>query len=414
MNRFHKISFLFCTLFCLSFITTGCEKAPQRAETENKAPKAEIGLSSEKYVSIKKAHEQIAELEGNMAAGFHFPDYLAMPEGDTISEVKLIPWEPRGKKDFETALQNLWSGYNTVDWSAIRRTKRQIAVEKNNKKYFGDKYFYIEKENEKTGIYYSYDSNGFFCGDSLGDTKLTCESCVKKYDFEWGDTSSDKDTYPLEDGNVSVSEAVSYVETLLNQHLPAMERNQFSYKVQHLYVVRNEETGYYDYNMSIGRVYQGVLIDTSSAFTLSEGKCYDKIHSGKNILATMRHKNKLDYINICDELLTAETETAAKKIISPFWAVQQMNQKIAHLGGLNFVHGGLVYLLVQDNQRAKDNVQDIFQGVAHGATSLRPVWLFMSQGSDSISPGFTKDNHGTTVVTDAIDGTLYYYEEAGI
>lgn len=45
------------------------------------------------------------------------------------------------------------------------------------------------------------------------------------------------------------------------------------------------------------------------------------------------------------------------KIISPLWAVRKIKKEIAHIGGMSFQNCGLVYLLVQKNHEAKDNVQ---------------------------------------------------------
>jgi len=37
----------------------------------------------------------------------------------------------------------------------------------------------------------------------------------------------------------------------------------------------------------------------------------------------------------------------------------------------------------------------------------------MSNGSGAVFDTMTKDNHGVSVIVDAVDGTLYYYESTG-
>lgn len=399
---FSKKIYFFCTLLLILFMAAGCEKAPdpkKLSDTED-----EIQLTSAKYVSIEEAEDQIQTLEGKDIDGIYFPEHFEMPDITAISQIKLTAWYPEHEKDLETAIRKLWKDYDNVDWTAIKE-----------KKFSGEKdesYYVSEKQDEKTGLLYSYDSNGFFCGDSLNDTELTCESCVREYDFEWGDTASVEDVYPLVDGETVVLDAVAYTEKLFNETLSQLERTQFTYKVQHLYVVKHSDEDYYDYNMVIGRVYKGISIDTSSDFNLMQGKSYKKIHCGAHFMAVMRHKNSLDFVNTCNELFEIDSITEKDTIISPIWAVQQMNQEIAHAEGIRFSDCGLVYVLTQDNKLAEDNVQDVYQQVDE-STYLRPVWLFTTDNSGMVFNTMTKDSHGVSVLVDALDGTLYYYENTG-
>lgn len=402
MKMFNKKIGIYCTLLFCIFMITSCENAPKHEQKDNL--KEEMKVSSEQYVSIEEAKNQLHELEGKSIEGVYLPEHIFMPDIQKIFEVKLAPWYPKQKEDLEKIIKNMWNDYEKIDWSLI---KEKTFSNKNDDTYYGS-----EKQDKKTGLLYSYDSDGFFSGDSLNDTEETGKSCVKEFDFEWGDTASEKDVYQLEDGNILVSEAISYTEDLFNENVSELEKGLFEYKVQHLYVMKNAETGCYDFNMVIGRIYKGIFIDTSSDFSLSQGKSYNKVHCGTHMIAIMRHKNSLDYVNSCRELFNIETETEKEKIISPIWAVQLINKEIAHIDGLSFNDCGLVYLLVQDNKLVKDNVQDVYQQV-NETTYLRPVWLFMSMGSGAAFETMTKDNHGISVVVDAVDGTLYYYESTG-
>ena len=402
MKMFSRKIGIYCTLLFCIFMITSCENAPKREKRDN--PKQEIRASSKQYVSIEEAKSQIHILEGKNIDGIQLPKHILMPDVQKIFEIKLTPWYPKQKNSLKMIIKNMWKDYKKIDWTPIKET---IFLNKKDTEYYGG-----QKLDKKTGLLYSYDSDGFFSGDSLKDTEQTGKSCIKEYDFEWGDSASETEVYHLKDGKMSVLDAVSYTEALFNENVSKLEKRKFEYKVQHLYVMKNMKTGCYDYNMVIGRVYKDIFIDTSSDFCASQGKSYNKIHCGIHMLAVMRHKSSLDYISSCRELFDIEKETEQVKIISPIWALQTINEKIAHIDGMNIIDCGLVYLLVQDNKLTKDNEQDVYQQV-NDTTYLRPVWLFMSSGSGTVFDTMTRDNHGTSVVVDAVNGTLYYYESTG-
>lgn len=399
---FYKKFILFCLLLSCVCMCPGCESAPETYREDMQ--KNHVELDTEKFVSLETAQEQCEKLEGQDVDGMVFPEKMIMPGQNTVAEVKLTPWYEGNRKALQQILQSVWKDYDTVDWTGI---KKQVFSRKDDEKYRGE-----SKEDKKTGILYSFDTQGFVCGDSLKDTELTCQNCVKEYDGEPGTDLESEDTYQLEDGEVSVKEAVLYTENLFNNSLSQWEEDKFEYKVQHLYVMKNPENAFYDYNMVIGRVYQNRMVDTCSDFLVSQAAYYDQVHSGIHILAIMRHKNSLDYVNLGNELLEVESEIKHNTIISPMWAVQKMNEEIAHVNGMAFSPCGLVYVLVQDNELAKKKKQDIFQSVNQN-TYLRPVWLFATPCRNSMYETMTNDGHGVSVLVDALDGELYYYEGTG-
>lgn len=400
MEMFKKIM-LFCTFIFLLAVVNGCEKAPADNKEEGNANR--IDLQSEKLVSIEEAKEQLSSLQGKKVNNFVFPEYIDMPDIDEISVVKLSTWSSEHNDLFvlEEMLNSMWSDYKMVDWTSI--DEQRFTVETN------EDYLAIQKEDAETGYLYSFDTDGFFCGDSLNDTELMVSSCVKEYSFEWGDSASKEDIYKLVDGEISIYEAVTCTEALFNGNLTELEENQFDYKVQHLYVMESEASGYYEFNMVIGRVYKNLNVNTSSDFYLTEGKAYDKLHCGAHFITIMRHKNKLDYVNICNELFGIEAEVDYQEIISPLWAVQQMDKQVAHIDGMDFDRCGLLYVLVQDNRYYNDDKQDVYQSV-NDTTYLRPVWLFAKSSNGFGFDTLTNDNYGVCIMVDAIDGTLYYYE----
>lgn len=388
-----------CCLFVCTLLVTACEDAPehsQKSEDDNV-----ISLSTEQYVTIEEAKKQMQELAGKTVLGFELPEQIQVPDVVDIFKVSLYKWYPDREKELKNAVKNLWQDYGKVDWT--KKKEKRFS----NKIY--DAYYGAEKQDKKSGLVYSYDSDGFLCGDSLNDTELTSEDCVKEFDLEWGDTVPEEEMYPLAGGETTVAEAIAFTEDLLEKHLSELEQNQFEYKVQHVYVMKNKDTGFYDYNMVIGRIYEGVPIDTSSDFIVSEGKSYYKTHCGAHIIAIMRNKNSLDYISTSRELFEIDSVAEKEKIIAPKWALQKMNEEIAHDTDIRFTECGLVYLLVQDNRLSVVDKQDVYQQVDE-TTYLRPVWLFTQEGNGGAAGNLTKDSHGISVIVDALDTNLYYYE----
>ncbi len=398
---FNKKIILLCVFLFSMCLFSGCESAPK---TNKDKIKESVVLDTEKYVSIQKAKEQCEKLEGKDVDGIVFPEKFEMPEIEKIMDLKLTPWFADNRKDLQQVLPSVWEDYHKVDWGEI---KQETFTRKEDKEYYGE-----SKEDKATGYIYSYDTQGFMCGDSLKDTELTYTDCVKEYHFAQGDTLGLEDKYPLEDGEVTVYDAVLYTEKILNENLSELEKNKFQYKVQQFYVMKNPESDFYDYNMIIGRVYQNVMVDTCSDFLASQAAYYDKVHCGVHIIAVMRHKDSLDYVNMGNELLEVESETKHEKIISPMWATKKMNEEIAHVDGMTFSQCGLMYVLVQDNGLVKEKKQDVFQSV-NQTTYLRPVWLFVTTPGSSNFETMTNDSHGVSVIVDALDGELYYYEGTG-
>lgn len=396
---------IICVLFLTMCFLPGCQSAPDKTDTD-KGESIEKILASAQYVSLSEARKQVEKLKGKKIDGLYFPEQIQMPDVQSVSEVKLTPYHWEDENDMIQAIRTLWRDYNSVNWKTV---KEKILTRKSDSAYFAK-----EKTDKKTKFHYGYDTSGFFSADSIvvSGTELDVSSCVAEYDFEWGDTASGTAIYPMEDGEVSVPDAVEYTERELNKYLSPIEKNQFTYKIQHLYVMKNPDTGFHDYKMVIGRVYKGIALDTSANFNLPAGSYYDKVHSGAHIVAIMRHRQSLDSIINGTESLEIGEESEKDTVISPFWAVRQIDREIAHVNGLRFEDCGLVYLLVQKNPNVKDKEQGVY-GEVDDTTYLRPMWVFMSEGGTNDFASRTKDYHGNSALVDALDGTLYYYMDTG-
>lgn len=392
-------------LVCMS-VMGGCEEAPVSPGDGDVGKEGEISLEdSQQYVSLEEARKQAEELEGNTVEDFCFPKHIEVPKVQEAGVFKVSSEDKRSLEEIKSAMGNIWTDYHTIDWGMAKDTYPYEIPEDYDMRVEG-------REDEKTGWWYSVSlTNGLygFAAASLKNMEENPASLVAGYDFEWGDTVTE-DSYMLKDGEYTVSEAVSYTERVLNESLRQSGENQSEYKVQQLYVTREHgEDDYCSFNMLVGKVLDGVVIDTSSSFEIHSGSYYDKVHSGVSLRVTMRDKNHIGYVNTSESLFGIEEESETDKIISPWYAVLLMNEQIAHVGQMSFSDCGLVYLMVQDNAKAENHEQDLFQGI-NDCTYLRPMWVFMSKPAGGSVIYATNNSHGKSIIVDAIDGTLYYYE----
>lgn len=398
MKKSGKI-LLFCTfVFCITLVG-GCEDAP--APVNEEGIESQAALESDKFVSVEEAKDQLGELEGKTVSGIVFPEHIVMPDTDEIPVLELSPWNEKHSDMYvlEETLGHIWDPYKEADWSSAE--ERKFTNPGYDESYAG-----ITKRDKSTGYAFSIDSDGLIYGNSLensGDIGLpSVSSCIAEYDFEWGDPET-SDVYELEDGEISVHDAVSYTEALFKDYVSGLEEDMFEYRVQQLYVIKEDE-GYCDFNIVVGRCYKKINICTTGSYHDEGEEEYDFLHEGDQILVVMRHKNTLDFVDVWKGLYNAEVLTGSQEIVSPLWAVQLIEGEIAHIGNMHLNKCGLLYVLVEDNKTE-------ISGSSKGKKRyLRPVWLFAQDGRlSAMYSGFAKNIFATAVIVDALDGKLYYY-----
>lgn len=98
-----KINIASAVFLCI-LLLAGCENAPERMQSND--TDTEMDFSSEQYVLIGEAGDQLRKLEGKNIQGFYFPEQIGMPDIQKIAEVKLTPWHSEQKEDLEAALKN--------------------------------------------------------------------------------------------------------------------------------------------------------------------------------------------------------------------------------------------------------------------------------------------------------------------
>lgn len=407
-----KTGFICALLFCI-LLLSGCEDAPEQRAQET-AEKDAGGAAAEslsvlddvdQYVSLGEAREQIQQMEGKDMDGIYLPKHMMMPDSEEIYDLELTPWRMEQGEDMLSALEHLWKDYAAVDWENIPDANELIPD--GEVKIAG-----FQKTDEETGFVYAYSPEGHLFGDSL-KSQPDKNACVEAFDFEWGDTAAESDVYPLSDGEVSVPDAVAFTEELFNTYMSVLEKKKFTYKVQHLYVLKNGDAC--DFYMVLGKLYKGMPVSNSCLFQVTSGQAdYGNAHGGVIMEAVMRHKNCLDQVNSVNELLGVKAETKLEKLISPLWAVKKISEEVAHIGGLRFQHCGLFYMKQQDNSQMEEMYRDSVHSLAEGGpTRLRPVWLFMAPAGGAVYDTGVLGMHGTSIIVDAVDGELYYYDMTG-
>ncbi len=395
-----------CMVVLFTLLFGACEKAPEQKAFEEK----EEQKKAEKYVSFEEAKRQIKSFEEKSVRDFHFGKPVDISEMKDISVIKLKPYRDSSPKKLEETLAAVWDMYKNTDWD--KAEVNESSREDNNRAY--------TKTDRESGNFYSCDTTtGFFAGNtkSIWERELWLDSCVKQYDFRKESISENqkKDAWPVGGKDVTVGEAVAYTEERLNQNLAPLEKKEFQYKVQLLYVLQDEETKNCDFSMVIGRVYRGVSLATQSDFDNNEEGKYPWRHCGSHILIIMRDGCEIDYFNVCDEVYGIASAQKQEKIISPEWAVEKMDREIAHIGGASCSFYGLVYLLTQ--KRGEEKTPDGFEySYSHvdENTYLRPYWIFASPAHWDFREGQEHDD-GLEEITliDAADGSLYYYQMTG-
>ena len=384
MNRNKYIVFLSFILICIIFCVA-CENKPD-SKNEEKSTEMIIEVSKEEqYVTLEKAKEEINDIKGKTVNGFILPDSFMSLDADSVSVLRL-------------------QAYDSDDWDKVREVAgdvcpffKELNDENSKIKYVDNGGFYnsIEiKSNDKRYEFAADNGGFFFCSDD--ETIGEDDGNIKEYyDLEWEEKSIDDE---------KVSSAITDVENRLNKYLSEMEDNQFNYKVQHAFV---SETGFI--RMIIGWVYNDTPMDVCSNFSVNYDKGYKVNVSGKYIIAYYKN-DEIVYFNTGLDLLDIENEETYEKVISPKYALQLMKEEIANEGNkMGFSQVGLVYMLTQEGE-TKNGVD-----VPYNDTEIRPYWMFSTELSSSAleTDSGVRYIHGNTILVDAIDGKVYYYDISG-
>ena len=398
MNNTIKVT---CVALGIIMVLSGCESAPVR--NADNTIEEELFKNTTKMVSVDDAKKEVEELKGKSFYGFTFSDTFDINEINSVSKIGLKQFNNDENKVKE-ALVNIWDGYEKNDWSNIELSEYPNPEMPEYKAY--------AQIDENNSIAYSYDNQGFFMGDSLVTGLPMMNEAKKVYDFQCTDVIDNckDEVFDLEDGKISIGDAKSFVEERINSCL-TLEDN-ISYKVQKIFVTEGMEENTYQMSFIVGRTFDNGDLLTQSNFTFgSEGHFYDVTHSGMYIRLVMKKTSEIDYINLGVSLLNIDSVNKEEKIISPKWAVNEMNKIIAHKSGTNFSYCDLVYIVTQENSKAPEKKQGIvsIDDIDKYSTEIRPFWIFACPDAGGYANVF-----GESILVDALSGDIYYYETTSL
>jgi hypothetical protein len=384
---------ILCLISCILVFLSGCESAPTLSEN---AKERDTLTKSEKYVSIDEAKKEIATVAGKKIDGFEFPQYTNINDIENIYEMKLGTYCTDDINDVKNTACALWSGYNDIDWTKVETREYPNPSFPNYQAYAQ-----IDNQNNYA---YSYDNYGFFMGSSLEEDSPDMRYAKTAYDIQTMEHPEEiyDDEYKLKDGSITVKKAIDFVESEINKK-NKLEKN-ITYKVQKIFIIKSND-GYDQISMIVGKVIDNVDIVTQSDFYFTSSNRYNKkAHIGEFILVVMTNNNEISYVNTGVPSLNITKSEKRDKIISPYWAISEMNEKIAHIGGMTFSVCDLVYIVTQDNKEKEQGHVELH--VPDESLCIRPYWLFAYYERDSSYINV----FGESILVDALDGEVYYYE----
>ena len=123
----------------------------------------------------------------------------------------------------------------------------------------------------------------------------------------------------------------------------------------------------------------------------------------------INEKNKISGVNATGYggAKNIKEKEKTEKIISLKSALSLAKKEIATIGLENIYNAGLAYYYVLDP--VYDEHGEVHADLGADDTwEMRPLWLF-AQKKPGENPGSALSGHGPSILVDAIDGTVYYF-----
>lgn len=416
---------LYILFVVLGLVLCACESAPDRNQqapakispdvsitsattddpTEEPDVTAPISNSSNEivYSTLKEEKERVKSLAGKNLYGFNLPARISMPNADDLCLFEVSCSYDHSYDEMLECIKGLWADYEAANELELQCNDFDNTV---NPKFKVRLWF---DENRK--YIFKCSTMGTIVCNSIDDSWQSYTSTTKKYDILWGDQISDDEGYDLLGGYMSVNDAVKMVEDKFNTFYSAVEQNVFTYKVQQLSVATNSVSGTPDYYMILGREYTGIPIDTCMPYYNFSGTRVEKAIFGESILVIVHEKDKIACIDTYFNARNLHRGESIDKIVSFDSALKLAKKEIATIGLENIEQAGLCYYHVQDAIYNDEGflISDCVGYDENTRTPLRPYWLF-AQKKTTDNFKITPNGHGTTILVDALDGTVYYFE----
>lgn len=420
---------------------SGCVPAPDEVRNE-------VGLYAElegkgtdttnlQYESLTELRKECEQLQGRQCYQFVLPDQILLPEQDMDSfqmghyydfeqdkeKVQDVVWPEYDKiPDTKKILYEKLEGYENLTsiYIAWNSAQDKLADQNNFQKsgivqdkageclWVSDKgYFTHAYDDGQTGI------------DDIYTSKEKVELVV------WPEREQIPDTkYMLQDGEQSLSDAVSYIEQTVNDQMTAIMGDVFTYKVGWLCVV-NKGDGTYYINMLLQLRYKGAGFDIMSNYHPGKYEIVKKhqyLYGGTDIRTVMEQCNKLnDYY--CDNIAIPEEVEPVTSYISLASAMNLMAEKITDKQEIQLDDVRLCYTYRQKdamNLETGERKYDWRMGMdalADETREARPTWLFAvtldpyrKLESVNVKCDANVFIRSFIVLIDAVDGNYQYYD----
>lgn len=416
---------LYILFVVLGLVLCACESAPDRNQqapakispdisitsattddpTEAPDVTAPVSNSSNEivYSTLKEEKEKVASLAGKNIYGFNLPARISMPDADDLCLFEVSCSYGHSYDEMLECIKGMWDDYETAN---------ELELQCND-------FDYTELPKYKVRVWFDEDrkyiftcsTSGSIVCNSIDDSWQSYTSTTKKYDILWGDQISDDEGYSLLGGYMSVNDAIKMVEDKFNTFYSVIEQNVFTYKVQQLSVATNSVTGTPDYYMILGREYNGLPIDTCMMYYDLSGIRNEKVLFGESILVIVHEKGKISCVDTYFDARIMYKGESIDKIVSFDSALELAKKEIATIGLENIEQAGLCYYHIED--AVYDDEGILITGSVgkdeNKRTGLRPYWVF-AQEKKTDNFQITPNGHGTTILVDALDGTVYYFE----
>ncbi|MBR0133383.1 MAG: hypothetical protein IJM14_09935 [Lachnospiraceae bacterium] len=396
-------------IFMIGTLVCSCEKTEDNTSSSEESGTQPSSVDSEiVYVTLDEARKEADELKGNKYLDFELPEKIVMPEGNTLGIYEV---SCRYMNDYQADLEcikNLWDDYEKTENIEMLHIENEHMDENGKVLPKLKSILYVDDETEPT---YAYSFTR--CGKIMFESKKCSWTRFidgsKWYDFNWVDKIPEKEGCELPEGYMSVAEAVGLVEERVNQHYSVLENQQFEYRVSELTLAENSSNDTPEYYMVISKVYNGTVIDTVGEFVLNDNKRIKKIIRGDAFTVIINEKNKISGVNATGYggAKNIKEKEKTEKIISLKSALSLAKKEIATIGLENIYNAGLAYYYVLDP--VYDEHGEVHADLGPDDTwEMRPLWLF-AQKKPGENPGSALSGHGPSILVDAIDGTVYYF-----
>lgn len=394
-------------------VFTACQKAPNRVDVDYHNLNQDSDKVELVYLSVSDAINEAKTIVGTVYKNIDLQGKYYLPSVDKVYSAR-HSLKPYDEDELLRTIKNVWNNYERVDSESYEINKG--VYDKIIKDDVEDIHYWIKtgysKDISGSKIEsYEMDACGFMAGFD-GDPRCydTFDECVASYDLMWGDVVDDTVGYDLEDGFYTINDAVQDVEEIFNAKFNEIEKNQFSYKVSAINVMKKRDKDSCCYVMVISRCYKNINIDIVDFFYNENDsiECFPITLTGKFIDSAMRFKGEINSFTNQGFALNVIGSNEEEKIISMKTAMDLAINKYS-LGSFKAEKYGLVYLLSSENKGFINNTTEMLD---FDEVKIRPYWIFVNKletnMDDCLRLGFNF-KYNNTVLVDAISGECFYF-----